>query len=247
MKKIILRIDSRDLIHSEHFGSVTTIPASCNFEANLSNPIEAAGAENCTAIADTSVACDQTKIVYDVNDLWNQVPNNSQGTDPRTTLSIMVSQGLLPIGQTVRDTRWKSYFRGDLGPSDSATNVMTTMTVAQSSITVCTPWYNNFDSMEQNSVMPQGDYQVSNHDWKITGWQEINGVTMFICKAWLGYVFYCPLSVFNWLMGQTGSQTWMPATAQIMALQQRTLIEWLIDLCTNAVLLLKEKMLLSSS
>lgn len=241
---IKLRIDSRDLIHSRHFyGDTNDIPNSCNFDDNSTNEIEAQDGEDCTAISDCSVAHDQTKVVYDINDLWNQVPNNSNGVDPRVTLGIMISQGLLPIGQTVRDKRWQSYFIGHKGQFTPSVNLQNTMTIAQSSITICTPWYQNFDVMTKNSIMPQGDTHITNHDWKITGWTEINDVTMFICKAWQGFVFYCPFNVFDWLMGQTGSTTYMPATAQIMAIRQRSIIEWILDAVQNCLLLIKESLL----
>lgn len=237
--KLKLRKDSRDLHFQEHFGSTQVIPTELELDKGLTNPIEGAQEVDCTAISACDVATNQTGIIYDIHELWGQVPQTSEGADPRDTLGVMISKGLKPEGlDTARDTRWSSYFRSDTGSQTPFLNTQSAMYISQSPTTVGSNWYAEWDSVQPDSIMPAGLTRVSGHDYEITGWKN----NMFHIKAWLGYSMWMPDVVFNTELNRLGCVAFIPSTNQIDAMRKKTLIEMLIDAMTNLVLLLREQL-----
>lgn len=240
--KILLRVDSRDLEHHLTLGATTIFPDTINFDDGLTNIIEAPNDVDCTAISTCDVCGDQTKQVYDVDDLWAQVPKSALGADPRDTMSITIKNGLLRKGTNVRDISWTSYFRGDTDKTqiDAFDSVRSAMLVSQSSITVGSNWYANWNQVSPNGIMPQGDRVVSGHDYKICGWGIISGSLMFKIKAWQGYTTWMPRGVFNYTIGQLGCGTYMPSTTAITEKRKRTLQQWLLDSIQNLLLIFRQ-------
>lgn len=239
MKKIIrLKVDSRDE-HAHEYGQVSTFTDESNFGVGVPLTIESLGGIYCTALASCKAGTSQTKNEYFVDDLWNDTPHSVFGADPRDTLSTMVKEGLKRTKDGVIDKIWNGYFRGDTGPLDSFDNCRSAMTIAQSSIEVCTPWYDNWDRLQGLEVMPQGDVQVSNHAWDVLDWKIINGVTMFVIDAHQGYTLLMPREVFNMTMSKLGSVAYVPSTQAIESVRTRNIFEWISDQIANIRLILQ--------
>ncbi len=242
MNTFLPKVDSRDAQFHEKFGSVTDLPQESNFGDILVSTVEANGGEDCTALSVCKVCTSQTKVVYNADALWNDVPNNTKGVDPRITLGILVKEGLIPLKNYdgTMDKRWTSYWRCDVGIDDSFTNVQSAMQLAQSSAMVNTPWYENWENLSPLEVMPTGDTIVSYHSWVFVDWKLVNGVIMALIDWHGGQLNYMPQEVFNAAIRQSGMSAFMPSTSILDAKRQRTLMEWIIDLCQNCILLLKQ-------
>lgn len=243
MNKIILKQDSRDVHVLDHFGAPSSIPLEIEFDKGLTNPIEAAGAVDCTAIAGSDVATDQTGIIYDTNDLWSLTPKTSNGADPRDSMSIITNKGLLPLGGQIRDQRWASYMRADGNSGDYFANSQASMTSLNSSSTNASNWYLEWDYVGPDGVLPEGKTWVSGHDYKITGWRQ--GITEmeFHVKHWLGYMVWMPKSVYNEEMNKYGTCAFIPTTQIALTIGEKTLMQWLSDLIVNIGLSFQQKVL----
>ena len=238
---MILRKDSRDLKFHKSFGAISEFPLELDLDAHIINTVEGNGEVDCTAISCTEVATDHTKEIYDHDELWSRVPHGNLGADPRVTMGIMVKEGLQPLNSWMRKKPYSSYWRSDTGYLDSFDNVRSSMLLAKSTTTVATPWYREWIGLARESVMPMGKSIVSYHDYKISGWKQINGEPMLIIKWWSGYINYMPRNVFNSAMSVYGSSALMPSTAEIDAIRKKTLLEIIKDLLVNIILLTQQK------
>lgn len=114
------------------------------------------------------------------------------------------------------------------------------MNHANSACTVWTNFYPNWVGLAPLEVMPQGVGDPSDHDWVVKGWQMVNGVQMMVIDAHLGQVNVMPREVFNAEIAKLGCGTGIPATAPILAVERRSLMQYIIDLCQNCILLLRQ-------
>lgn len=233
MNKIILKQDSRDVHVLDHFGTPATIPLEIDFDKNLTNPIEKAGDVDCTAIDSSDVCTNQTGVIYDTNDLWNLTPKTGNGADPRDSMSIVINQGLLPIGGQIRDKRWSSYMRAEGNSGDYFATAQASMTSLNSPSMTNTNWYLEWDYVGPDGVLPEGKTWVSGHSYEVTGWTLKGSEMCFHVKHWLGYMVWMPKSVYNEEMNKYGTCALIPTTQIALKVGEKTLMQWLSDLIVN--------------
>ena len=240
MNKIIFSSDSRDKIFQHRFGGTVEFPKEINFDTNFPDEVQPTGDVKCVAYTTCDLAEDQQNIEFDVSsvvDLWQRVPSNTFGSDPRDVLGEAVKNGLRPKGQILRINKWKSYWRADLGPLDPFDNVRSTMMIIKCPIGVGTYWYQEWHSSD---ILPIGKNPQNGHMYDIQGWKEINGEPHFIIEAWLGRKVYMSREVFNEALKPYGMQTWVLSTAELDMRRTGTLTEWITDLMTNLIIVLRD-------
>jgi hypothetical protein len=243
---IYLKKDSRDIPYSKHYGQTTIFPVEYNVDTLHADTIQLAGDVKCTAITTCDIACDQTKTQYDHNELFARIPSDENGAEPRNALKEAVKNGLTPLQmleQGVRDKKWKSYFRADEGGMDYFDNLRSALLLADSPIALCTPWYDNWTG---STIMPQGNNVTNYHMYSCEGWTVINGATYLIIEAWIGRKLYMSREVCNRAMSSWGAQAWVLATDEIEEKRKKTILQKIIDVCVNAILLLKQAIILQA-
>lgn len=239
----ILKIDSRDK-HFHEFGEVTEFVPESNFGIGVPLLIEKAGEVDCTALSTIKVATSQTKQQYDVDTLWAETPHNAFGADPRDTLKTAIIKGLKNLATGLFEKPFAGYWQANTSNigQDAFDATRSAMTIAQSSCTVASEWYTDWQQCQSLEVMPFGDILVSEHDYVILDWKIVNGVTMFVIDSHQGYTTYMPREVFNLAMSHSGCGSYMPANKEISAIVNRTFVQYLIDACQNLILLLRAKL-----
>lgn len=237
----ILYVDSRQKIYHKEFGDISTdVPTERTFTyQNITEPI---GEVTCVAISGCKVCSSQTTQEYDYENSYENAPHNANGMYPPDWFGSIVKRGLRRLNSVnVYETIWRSYWRVDTdGPGDRFDNTITAMNHANSACMVWSTWYPNWTSMFPMEVMPQGEGRPLNHCWVITGWQVVNGVTMLIVDGHIGKPLFMPREIFNAEISKMGFGTGIPTTVAIEAIKRRSLIQYIIDLCKNAILLLRQ-------
>src|ERR1700748_3657813 len=204
------------------------IPTESHFGDNIPLLIEPIGSDDCTALSLIKIAYSQTKNNYDVATLWNATPQTANGTDPRYTIATAIKNGLLNTATKVFDKIWNGYFDATVGMSDDIfTKVQNAMNAAQSSCMINGFWYENWDDLSPNAMMPAGDVVVSEHSFVFVDWVVINGSVVAKIDAHQGYDLYMPVNVFNDELSKVGCSALMPSNATINARRSRDLIQWI--------------------
>jgi len=240
--------DSRDSHAYKHFGQISIFPDTENYDdPNIPEAIQAPGDVECTCYTVLYLAQNKTKVKYDMQDLWNRIPHDSSGADPRTVLGEVVNNGLLPIGATERVKPFSSYFRADTGKYDAFDNCRSAMLLAESPIAIWCSWYREWLNLPPNAVMPLGVTPVSGHMFAGKGWvtgtTNVNGVPMLIIEWWGGQTNLMPRETLNSALNEWGCGSAVLSTDSIDAKREKTLWETLRDLYINFVLILmKQKM-----
>jgi len=232
LNKVLLRQDSRDLHVADHFGAVSNIPDTFELERNIANPIEPAGSVMCTAYAAVDVCENQTGLIYNQNILWAETPHGSSGATPQDSMGALIKNGLVKADGT-RDIQWKSYFRSDGTSGDYFLTTQNSMLSTNSPTTVAMNWYEEWNMVAPDGIMPEGKTWVSGHDFEVTGWKMINNEPHFHVKAWQGYQMWMSKTIYNEEMNKYGTSAWIPTTLATAQKSQRTLIQWINDMLVN--------------
>ncbi len=236
MKQVILREDSRNKPFHV-FGQVVDFVEKSNFGQGVPLIVELPGEVDCTAISAIKVAYSQKKTLYDIPTLWNATPKTSQGADPKDTLGTAIKNGLLNVITKLFEKIWAGYFVAHTGSlKDSYDNVRSAMTVAQSSCTVASNWYDNWEKTPAGGIMPVGDRVVSSHDYVILDWDGDN----FIIDSHQGYTTLMPRATFNAEMTSWGVGAYIPSSQEVDLIRKRNILELLVDAYKNLILLLKQ-------
>lgn len=239
MNTKVLKVDRRDKPFHQ-FGSTSNFSLESNFGDGVPRTIELPNEVDCTAISAIKVAYSKDKQNYDVNDLWSFTPHSATGADPRDTLGTAVKRGLLNLSTKIYDKLFIGYYRADVGIQDPFDNIRSAMTINNSSCTLASYWYDNWNNVNQvNGIMPQGGNIVSEHDYVFLDWKLLNGVNYALIDAHLGYDMLMPREVLNMEISRPGCGAWMPSDKVGTTTQIRNLLEWLVDLYQNLLLSLK--------
>jgi len=242
--KIIFREDSRDKVFKNHFGQLLDLPDEVNFDTANYDDVQPIGNVQCTCYTACDIAEDQTNTIFSVDDLWGRIQYNQYGADPRDVFKEVVSNGLLPQGQTLRTKNWKSYWKADEGLKDKFDNVRSALMLSQSPVGCGTYWYseylNSTEMVDGMYILPVGKTPLNGHMYSIEGWKQVNGEPYFIIEAWVGKKLLMSRNVFNEAMKPYGMGAWVLSTTEIDAKRQRTVLEAIRDVCVNVIILMKQ-------
>lgn len=248
MNKIRLVHDSRDKHYYQHFGQVIDFPLEVNYDSAQVDDIQPIGDVRCTCYTTCDIAEDQENRVFDIQDLWSRIPQSQFGADPRDVLGKAVSTkedgGLLVVGETVRRRDWKSYWSALSGDKDYFDNVRSALLIARSPVGVASYWYDNWFGTD---ILPIGRNTMNGHMYSVEGWKQINGEPMLIVEAWIGYKMYMSRAVFNQIMKAYGVGAWVLSTNEMDEKIKLNLLEKIKDACINAIILLKQLLIVKST
>lgn len=248
MNKIRLVHDSRDKHFYQHFGQATEFPLEVNYDSTQYDDVQPIGDVRCTCYTTCDIAEDQENRVFDIQDLWNRIPQSQFGADPRDVLGKAISTkedgGLLAIGETVRRRDWKSYWSALSGDKDSFDNVRSALMIAKSPIGVASYWYSNWFNSD---ILPIGQNATNGHMYAVEGWKQINGEPMLIIEAWIGRKLYMSRAVFNATMKPYGMGAWVLSTMEIDEKIKLNILEKIKDACINVIILLKQLLIVKST
>ncbi len=169
--------------------------------------------------------------------LWNLVPKSGGGATPLDSIKTAITVGLFNLLTHLFDKIWTNYFDATVGTSDAFTNTMKNMNVAQSSAMINGYWYQNWNDLQEGSIMPQGDVVSSDHSFVFVDYVEMNGKTVAKIDAHQGYHVYMPQDVFNAEIAKSGCSCLIPTNKAINARRQISLIEWITELLQQVGLL----------
>lgn len=240
MKKIRLKVDSRskEFHFSKHFGNVSEFPTEFLVPLTENEYLQPVGNSECVAISGCDIDEQKNTVGDDVDDLYNRIPHSAFGCVPQDGFSEMISGGFLRVGVPVRAKPFSSYFSAQQGTMSAADNMKSALMMTNYPIACYTNWYKNWNSGAD--VMEVGDTAVSAHCYVIEGWSLINGVPMFQVEAWIGKKLRMPFDVFNTEVSKLGCGTAVLSTTILDTIRRRNMLEYLIDLCENALLLCQQ-------
>jgi len=244
MNKIIFKEDSRDKIFKQYFGQVVTLPDEFNVDTANYDDVQPNGDVKCTCYATCDSAEDQTNIIFDIDDLWNRIPQTQFGADPREVLKEAVKNGLKPVGANERLKNWASFWRADQGLRDPFDNVRSAIYMTKSPVQIGTYWYYEWLGVD---VLPIGKSQANGHMYNAEGWKQVNGQPHLIIEAWAGKKMYMSREVFNEAMKPYGMQTWVLSTSDIDEKRTKSIYEVIRDACINVIILLKQLIVLKKA
>ena len=247
MTKIIFKEDSRDKIYKNNFGQTILLPDELNLDSSLFDDIQPIGDVRCTCFTTCDCAEDQEKREFDVEDLWQRIPKTQFGADPRDVLKEVIANGLLPKGQEQRVKDWKSFWSAKDGLRDVFDNVRSALVMSNSPVFNASYWYSEWLNVPEFGVMPEGKSTLNGHAYSIEGWKIVNNEPMLIIEAWIGRKMYMPRDVFNKAMSNYGMQSWVLSTNEIDSKRQKTILETIRDACINAIILLKQLLLVKKT
>lgn len=237
-----LKHDSRDKQFHQHFGQVATsdFPTDIDFDSAQYDDVQPIGDVKCTCYTTCDIAEDQENRVFDIQDLWNRIPQSAFGAEPREVLGEAVKNGLMPVGQTVRAKDWKSYWSAISGDKDYFDNLRSALMISQSPVGVATYWCAEWLNVPAFGVIPIGKTRMNGHMYSIEGWKQINGEPMLIVEAWIGRKLYMPRAVFNQAMSDYGCGAWVLSTNEIDEKRKLNILEKIRDACINLIIILKQ-------
>lgn len=247
MTKLILKHDSRDNVFQNKFGQTIHLPDELNFDTPQYDDVQPIGDVKCTCYTTCDIAEDQKKMEFDIVDLWQRIPSNQLGADPRDVLKEAVKNGLLPKGQTERLKDWKSFWSALGGVRDSFDNVRSALVMSNSPVFNASYWYAEWVGVPQSGILPMGKKPLNGHAYCIEGWKQVNGEPMLIIEAWVGRKLLMPRDVFNEAMKPYGMQSWVLSTSEIDSKRQKTILEAIRDACINAIILMKQLLVLKKT
>lgn len=229
-----LRIDSRDVHYFQKFGQTVDFPVDICFDTNIPDIVQHAGDVRCTCITVCDIATDITGVLYDVDELFNRVPHDQYGADPRNAIKEALKNGLKRLDNGQYEKPFSSFWTAHTGQFDAFDNVRSALVQARRGIALWSPWYYEWQYTDK---LPVGDNAISNHMYEIEGVKEINGIPYLIIEAWLGRKLYMSRETFNALMKVSGSSTAVLSTSEIDAKRTKGMWTTILDLMKNMLLL----------
>lgn len=233
-----LRIDSLDLHYFEKFGQTVDFPVDICFDTNIPDIVQHAGDVRCTCITVCDIATDITGVLYDVDELFNRVPHDQYGADPRNAIKEAIKNGLKRLDNGQYEKPFISFWTAHTGQFDAFDNVRSALQQAQRGIAIWSPWYYEWQYTDK---LPVGDNAISNHMYEIEGVKEINSIPYLIIEAWLGRKLYMSRETFNALMKTSGSSTAVLSTSEIDVKRTKGMWTTILDLMKNMLLFLSRQ------
>lgn len=228
-----LKTDIRDRHAHIRFGQTATFTPESNFGFDLYSVVEPETAVSCTAFSTTKIRSSQTKVQYDIDDLWKNVIHNQTGADPRDVLSLTIKNGLKDLNDVNRDFGIKGYYRGDTGSLSISDNVRSAMTLNKSSVMVNSYWYFEWSMTPIFGKMPIGKTKTSTHSYIIVDWKIIDGETVFLIDSHQGQKRYMPFNVLEEALKELGTSVLMPSTEEVLEKRNKVWYEAISDIIKN--------------
>jgi hypothetical protein len=238
--KIVLSKDSRDYSFQEKYGKVTEFPKEFRVKEHGEDFVQPPGDVRCTAISCCDIASDSTSYVYDIDDLFNRIPHDGTGANPRNALKETINNGLRLKSSPAlpRMREWRSYWSAHTGNEQSPFNNCRSALMLANYPVAC--WSKWFGEWSWSSIMTRGTNVACNHMYTISGWTEKYGVPMLVIDAWTGREMYMSEAVFNELATTWGFGTAVLATDEVFEKRTKTMLEAIVDGLQNLVLGLQE-------
>jgi hypothetical protein len=233
-----IKVDSRskDFLFHKHFGNVTSFQDEYIVDRlDVIDPIQKSGNVQCAVLSVTSIASDKEGIYYDVNDLWNRVPHDNNGSDPKKVIGEAIKNGLLPQGGNLRFKPFNSYFSALGGGIDNFDSVRSALILTKYPLMIWGKIY--FEWL--GGILEKGINFSNYHAYSIQGWVTFNGSPYLEFDFWTGRKYYMSREVFNWYSQQYATDVVVLSTAEINARRDKTIMETIIDLCKNTIILLQ--------
>lgn len=192
--------------YQKEYGSTTEFLPTLLFDTNIDD-IEPAGAVICVPMAFDKIASIITGFLYDHQYLWTQIVQagkaSSGGCSPQDGFAIGI-KGIKRVLTGEIDT-FPAYFQTDIGQYDFFTNVKSAMQMEYNkgfkrANGIGTYFYPNWVNQ---TVLGQGQGAPTDHEWTVTGWDDVQYPNCFRIDADLGFYQWIPQEVFNTAMDAT--------------------------------------------
>lgn len=205
VKKI--KKDHRDYSFPRTFGAIAgaPLPLALNLDAGLTNRNQNAvpwGQYSCTGQTQADICTDEDKRIYDPRYTYDQTLTmmfyrkdtpywETVGCDLRTSLNSTIVYGVSPLDGTGNpaDFRRGAYYMVEPTAGDWFDSLRQTMLVNKRPVSVASAWFPEFNNTHDGIIPTPVNYDESRasfHNYKICGWETVNGVPYLLVKAWLG-------------------------------------------------------------
>jgi hypothetical protein len=236
--KILPKFDSRRLSFHE-YGQVAGFEDTYIVDTPIVDRIQPTSDVRCVLFSLIDIVEDKMKKKYDLEELTSRIKIGKNGTDPMVVVKEVIKNGLLPLGGTVREFPFSSYFTAHTGDMDAFNNTRSAIVLAKYPILVWGPWYSTFLS----GIVEKGtDFFNIYHCTDSEGWAKMSLITVgdepiIQIEAHVGRKLYFTRDVFNWWAKKYGFDTLVLSDIRIDAVRKKLLKEKINDLYVNVVIL----------
>ena len=196
--------DRRDRDFHKTFGAVTVFHDSYNTNFNPDLPDQNADGlpYGCTGYTQAEICGDEDKklydplYTYDKGRLVDGTEGQEVGVQLKTSLKTTIVYGVQEKGENNADNNRRGAYYNVTATSDyfdgarSAMQKYSNLWGKPCSLSIASRWCLNFSSTGKTGIvkMPTAEqYSIySLHNWKVNGWETIDGVPYLICKSWQG-------------------------------------------------------------
>ena len=231
---IKLRVDSRDLSFHDHFSGFTEFPDSFNVDKPEADLVQPYGNVQCTCYTVDDITYDSQGYHIDIDELFNRVPHDRNGADPRKVFSEVVKKGVVSDGSVRKP--FVAYFTAHTGKLSAFNNVRSALMATKYPIACWTNWYEEWGA----TYLLLGVNRICGHCYTITGWITIGTIPYLTIEAWDGKRHFVDEVVFNNELSKFGCSTAVLATLEVNIKHTKSLMEMLIDALKNIIPLYNE-------
>lgn len=244
-----IKKDHRDYSFHRTFGSITSeqFPETFNTDARLTNPNQNADGlpYGCTGYTQSELCQDEDKVVYSPRFTYDAALTmegqpEGVGCDIRDSLKSTIVYGVWTPGEPKDEAinhRRGAYYNVEKSHGDWFDSIRSTIQLNKRSVSVGSYWYPSFmDTDQYGIVKAPHSYDpmfAALHNYKIAGWDTINGIPYLKAKAWIGRIVYFPREIINQILDNpnAGAFTLTPFnpqdTQQVVLTLYQTVISYL--------------------
>lgn len=206
------RLSHKDFDYHQTFGTVAppSFPDEVVTDAGLDMPDQNAEGLpfGCTDVTQAELCIDETlEVVSPLNLEAVTHANALGGFDIRSSLDAATKLGWFGAYFNIRHPQLDAF--------DSARLAILSGIPEKRSISLGTPWWSIFETVEADGILPTpsnfGTTGLPWHNHKICGWKQIQGQPMLISKSWQGTNYgdhgfvYISRPLYNSIMGISGT------------------------------------------
>jgi hypothetical protein len=170
----------------------------------------------------------------DINELWERVPHDKNGTDPRQVLSEVCKNGVVIEGGVSKP--FTSFFTAHTGDLSHFDNVRSALMLSKEPVAIWAIWKDNW----YGTYLTQTGTPQNGHCFSINGWITLGTEKYFIIEAYTGQTQYMSESLFERIINEWATSTAVLSTKEIDEIRKKELMEKIIDACQNVILLMRQ-------
>lgn len=201
--------DKRDYSFPRTFGAIapTVFPDEydCDYGLTMPNQLADGYPYGCTGYTQAELCTDEDGIIYKPSYTYDKTrwmegtEGQNVGCEIRTSLKSTIAFGVQALNETTdgeaMQHRRAQYFNVSdvtyMDDFDDIRNALLSNKNDMRAVSIGTPWFPEWSTSDENGIVPDFVYDGNPHNynwhnWKVSGWKQINGQPYLTGKTWQG-------------------------------------------------------------